>query len=116
MLQDSVGPSSREDRYAGIRALWLKVIIRAIFDWVSYRDSTKFQQKKLAEQAYNWLFNPSILFNGFDHICAILEIPPEKVRLKARSMSKEQVAKIEHLEREGFQVAPRLLSDGFEDC
>jgi hypothetical protein len=89
------------DRYAGVRALWLKVIIRAIFDWVCYRDSTKLEKRKIADNAYTWLFEPSTLFNSFENLCQFLDISPEMVRERARSMSKEQIAKIEHLEREG---------------
>ena len=48
-----------KDRYTGYRALLLKVIIRAIFDWVCYRDSTKLEKKKIADNAYQWLFEPS---------------------------------------------------------
>ena len=58
-----------KDRYAGYRALLLKVIIRAIFDWVCYRDSTKLEKLKIAESAATWLFEPSKLFNGLDNFC-----------------------------------------------
>jgi hypothetical protein len=89
------------DRYAGDRALWLKVIIRAVFDWVSYRDSNKLLQKKIAEGAEGWLFQSSTLFNSFENICLSLGVLPEDVRRWARGLSKDQVAKIEHLDREG---------------
>lgn len=87
------------DRYSGVRALWLKVIIRAIFDWVTYRDSDKLMQKKLAENAHSWLFDESELFNGFENVCVYLDVDPDHIRNRARKMSKEDVAKIEHLER-----------------
>jgi hypothetical protein len=89
-----------EDRYVGTRALWLKVIIRAVFDWVSYRDSTNIQKLKLAESARNWLFERSELFNGFENVCFQIDLSPQKVRVWARSISKDQVAKIEHLDRD----------------
>lgn len=113
VLYGTISQSSSEDRYVGIRALWLKVIIRAIFDWVSYRDSTKLQQKKLAENAHNWLFQTSELFNGLPSICEQLEIDIVRIREKARTMSKEEVAKIEHLERIATTVDdPSLLEAG----
>lgn len=96
-------PSTHE-RYAGVRALWIKVIIRAVFDWVSYRDSPRLMQKKLAESAALWLFQPSELFNGFENVCYYLDVDPSLVRRWARTMSREQVAKIEHLEREQRQL------------
>lgn len=87
-------------RYAGVRALWMKVIIRAVFDWVTYRDSTKLDKMKYAESAYNWLFKKSFLFNSFENVCKLLDIDPEKVRHNASRMTKDDVAKIEHLERD----------------
>lgn len=102
-----------DDRYAGVRALWIKVIIRAVFDWVAYRDSSRLIQRKLADSAYTWLFKPSDLFNSFENVCHMLDIDPERVRRWANTMSKDQVAKIEHLERypsAGRDVGPALLS------
>jgi hypothetical protein len=88
------------DRYVGYRALWMKVVIRAAFDWVSYRDSTKLEHKKIAEYAFTWLFTPSELFNSFENICQAVDLPPDKIRAWARKLTKEHVAKIEHLERD----------------
>lgn len=101
MYQNSYPTSGSGDRYAGVRTLWLKVIIRAIFDWVTYRDSPRLMQKKLAESAASWLFEDSELFNGFENICGNLDVNPEDIRERARAMSKDDVAKIEHLERSG---------------
>lgn len=107
--------SDSKDRYTGYRALLLKVIIRAIFDWVCYRDSLKLEKKKMAESAHSWLFESSTLFNGFENFCTILDISPERVREKARRMSKEQVAKIEHLERDGGYDERALLVGGGDE-
>jgi len=78
----------------------MKVIIRAAFDWVSYRDSTKLDKLKDAESGYRWLFEDSELFNSFDTICQLVDLPVDKVRRWVSSLTKEHVAKIEHLERE----------------
>jgi glutamate/tyrosine decarboxylase-like PLP-dependent enzyme len=88
-----------DDRYVGIRALWIKVIIRAIYDWVTYRDSTKLQQIKRAEGAEIWIFRPSELFNSFESACHYVGLDPDRVRTRIRSMSREDVGKIEYLER-----------------
>lgn len=61
-------------------------------------------QKKLAESAALWLFQPSELFNGFENVCYYLDVEPSLVRRWAKTMSREQVAKIEHLEREQRQL------------
>jgi hypothetical protein len=93
-------PQRGVDRYVGYRALWMKVIIRAAFDWVSYRDSQKLEQRKVAEFAFVWLFKPSQLFNSFENICHLVDLPPEKIRRWAKKLTKDHVAKIEHLERD----------------
>lgn len=87
-------------RYAGVRALWMKVIIRAVFDWVTYRDNTKLDKRKYAESAHEWIFKKSLLFNSFDNICRYLDIDPDRIRLQAQKMTKDDVAKIEHMERD----------------
>jgi len=87
-------------RYAGTRALWMKVIIRAVFDWVTYRDNTKVDKKKYAESAHEWLFKKSILFNSFENICKNLDLDPERIRKQTLKMTKDDVAKIEHMERD----------------
>jgi hypothetical protein len=108
------------DRYVGYRALWMKVVIRAAFDWVSYRDSTKLEHKKIAEYAYVWLFTPSELFNSFENICQAVDLPPDKIRAWARKLTKEHVAKIEHLERDStnpvaLAEAERRLIEGCDE-
>lgn len=98
-----------EDRYAGYRAMWLKVIIRAVFDWVQWRDSSKLVQLKYAESAQVWLFSESDLFNGFENICHnLIGVDPERIRRWARSLTKDQITKIEHLERGGDSDLPPL--------
>lgn len=109
MLQDSIAPAGPGDRYAGFRKLWGRVIQRAIYDWVAYRDSLKLQQRKLAENAEVWLFKPSVLFNSFDNICQMLDIDPETIRHRARSFTKDEVLKAEHIERSGRRLDSVLL-------
>jgi hypothetical protein len=82
-----------------VRALWIKVIIRAVFDWVSYRESDQLGKRKMAESAANWLFEPNVTFNSFDNVCSYLDVDPGRVRCWARKITRKQVAKIEHLER-----------------
>jgi hypothetical protein len=106
MYRDSLAGPSPEMRYSGVRALWLKVVLRAIFDWVTYRDSTKLMQRKLADNAYTWLFKPSHLFNSFENICRYLDIDADTVRERAQSMTRRDIAKIEYLEREGEGPCP----------
>lgn len=108
MLQDSTAPAGPGDRHAGFRKLWGRVIQRAIYDWVAYRDSSKLAQRKLAENAETWLFGPSALFNSFENICHLLDLSPEIVRQRARSFTKDEVLKAEHIDRTGSRELKKL--------
>lgn len=114
-------PQRSVDRYVGYRALWMKVIIRAAFDWVSYRDSLKMEHLKEAERAHKWLFDNSELFNSFENICHLVDLPPDKLRSWVKTLTKEHVAKIEHLERESLsplsllEAERRLIENLIED-
>ncbi len=101
MFQDSIAPAGPGDRYAGFRKLWGRVIQRAIYDWVAWRDSSKLEKKKQAELAAIWLFKPNLLFNGFENICRMLDIDPDHVRARARTFTIEDVLKAEHIDRTG---------------
>lgn len=97
------------DRYVGYRALWMKVIIRAAFDWVSYRDSNKLELRKIADSSYHWIFEPNRLFNSFENVCQLVGLAPSTIRSWVRTLTKEHVAKIEHLEREPNGTGPVTL-------
>lgn len=79
--------------------LWFKVIIRAIYDYITYRDSSKLQHKKIAESAEIWLFHQSEVFNSFSNLCLYLSLNPVIVRQRILKMSKEDAKKIEYLDR-----------------
>jgi|SRR6267154_2304933 len=109
MLQTNTPYAGPGDRYAGFRKLWFRVIQRAIYDWVAWRDSSKLDKKKQAELAEVWLFKPSILFNGFDNVCHLLDVDPEAIRNRARAFTKEEVLKAEHIERSGRRLDSILV-------
>lgn len=106
--REPVTHSAPHDRYVGYRALWMKVIIRAAFDWVSYRDSDKLDKLKDAESGHNWIYGKGCLFNSFENICHMIDLPPEKIRAWAKKLTKDQVNKIEHLERDS-SISPEAL-------
>jgi thymidylate synthase ThyX len=112
MYQDPIS-SSRDDRYMGYRALWLKVVVRAVFDYVTYKDCSKLDKKRLADTAETWLFKPNICFNGFENICRMLDIDPDRVRERALSLSQADVDRIKHYERVLESQGPRELLAGF---
>jgi len=99
MLEAHEPSNELEKRYAGVRAMWAKVIIRAMYDWAAYRDSDKLPLRKVADGAARWLFSTSESLNSLENICYMLEISPQIVREKARTMTKSEVSKIEHVDR-----------------
>lgn len=88
------------ERHVWIRLLWRKVIIRAIYDYVLWKDSISVRKRHDAQDAARWLFEPSDLNNSFEHICFYADVDMEKVRSWARRATKDQVRKLEHIERE----------------
>jgi len=107
---------------AGICAFWIKVVTRAAFDWVSYKESNKVDLKKLADEAYKWLFLPSNMSNSFEEVCSMLDLEVGTVRKWVQSLTKDQIAKMEHLERESklhvkslCAVVSYLKDDPYED-
>lgn len=90
---------SIKNRYSGIRLLWFKVIIRAAFDVVVFKDHKVLEKRAWARGAWAWMTSSSKDFNSFLHLCSILDISPLKVRAWASSLSKDQVSKFEHVDR-----------------
>lgn len=102
---DAAPCRDNDDRYAGIRLLLMKIIIRAMFDYASYKDHPRLERRKEAESARKWLFEKSHYPNSFENMCLMLNLNPKKIRERAAVMTKEDVAKIEFKDR-------RPVSDG----
>ena len=105
MFDSMPGRDPNDDRYSGVRILLMKVIIRAMFDWASYKDHPKMEKRKDAESARTWLFEKSNHPNSFENLCLMLGLNPKRIRERASVMTKEDVAKIEFKDR-------RPVSDG----
>lgn len=107
LLDDSEwDPESTEEQIAAsrCRALLLEVIRRAAHDWILYRTHDRLQLRQIAEDAYIWLFEEtpshpwgrirSTQGNGltsFLTICELLDLDPDFVRERARSMTVQQI-------------------------
>ena len=52
----SLDPALIEQEITGCKTLLLEVIRRAAYDWVLYRTSRRMLHKRMAEDAYTWLF------------------------------------------------------------
>lgn len=92
-------PYRSVERYAGSQALWMKVIQRAAYDYASYKDDPDLKKRKEADSAYKWMFEPSYLFNSFETGCKFLGVPPEPIRVWAKKLTKQEVRKMEHVDR-----------------
>lgn len=103
------------ERYSGHKALWLRVIIRAAFDLASYKNDPRLGLRKYADNAQKWLFDRSYLFNSFENVCIMLNLPPEPIRHWATSLTKEEVQKMEHLERGSTKTLAGVLPSMSKD-
>lgn len=98
------------------RLLWIKVILRAAYDWVLYRNSKNSINRKIAKDAHSWLFevaktkrkfiiNGEIealrieLFNSLENICGFLDLDVDSVRKFAKTLTRDDIKKQEFLER-----------------
>lgn len=99
---DPIGDKMREAE--GARALLLEIVRRAAYDWVLYRQSTRLDQKALAEDAYTWLFvedeehpnwdlreKDEKEITGFVAICDALDLSAERVRKYVRALTPNRV-------------------------
>lgn len=88
----------------GARTLLQEVMKRATYDWVLYRNSTKLEQKALADDAYTWLFqeepghhyanvrkSEGKSLTSFLSICDVFDVDPEVLRRKFKLLTIERV-------------------------
>lgn len=92
-----------------MRLLWIKAIIRAAFDYALYKGHRDLKLRKFALDAERWLFEPSRLINSLESICQALDINIDLVRTFSRRVTREQVKKMEFLERAGSRDSTRAL-------
>lgn len=84
------------------RLLWFKVILRAIYDYVLYKNSKSVSLKRLGEKASKWLFRDYVRnapFQSFQNICQELDLSTEAIRDLARKLPRSKIVKIEFLGR-----------------
>ena len=88
----------------GARALLVEVMKRAAYDWVLYRNSLRLDQKRLAEDAYTWLFleeeghaawrqrqEEGKRLTSFLSICEDFDLDPEILRDRFRTLTPKRV-------------------------
>lgn len=96
------------------RILWAKVIVRAAYDYALWRSSPDSRLRRFAEDAERWLFDPSDpnLELSFENICFAFDFPVEKIRKKTRTLTREDVKKLEFRERQGRSEMLGEISGG----
>lgn len=114
----------------GCKALLLEVVRRAAYDWVLYRTSRRLQYKKLAEDAFLWLFSESPgdvrwteramsqkSITSFVAICEALDLDPDAVRVQIRKLTIKNVMSVgrpAEYRRTEWREEERLLSPAIE--
>jgi hypothetical protein len=91
----------------GCKVLLLEVVRRAAYDWVLYRTSRRMLHKKLAEDAYTWLFeegpgHPNWIerertgkfITSFIAICNELDLDADTVRSYVRKLTVKNVMSV----------------------
>ena len=101
-----------EEYFTPCRVMWIKVIIRAAYDYALWRDSSDLRQRKYAHDAAKWLFDEDDhLLNSFKSICFLCRLPEEELKVWARKLTRAQVKKFEFLERNGKDFVTAALRD-----
>lgn len=102
-LEDDTVTQNSQDA-AGSQALLIEVVKRAAFDWVLYRSSSRLEQRKIAEDAYTWLFQEEEdhphwavrvaegkVVTSFLSICDVFDISPDVLRKKIKTLDPQRV-------------------------
>lgn len=90
-------PSYNAEHYWPIQALWARVIVKAICDYANFREAKTFKGKREFKKVSAWLFGEE---TGFFAVCEAAGWQPAMVRKRALSMTKDEVRKIEHRDRD----------------
>lgn len=116
LVDDEIIQPRKDELYENFRLLWIKVILRATYDWVLYRDSKSRAAQRVAENAFRWLFEDyfekirhkekgQIIvklerpFNSLQFLCEELDLDIISVRAFAKRLNKKQIRKLEFFTR-----------------
>ena len=101
------------EQLEGFKLIWYKVILRAIYDYVLYKESRNKSLKRLADGAEKWLFlsaretsrkNISLLpFNSLENLCTLLDLDMGEVRKFASKLNRTDIRKIEFFQRNKYK-------------
>lgn len=112
----------------GFKLIWYKVILRAVYDYVLYRESKNRSLKRLADSATKWLFlsaleDGSIIrngskvrgkllpFNSLESLCVILDLDIEEIRKFAKKLTRKDIRKIEFFQRGKYKPRKKVQDE-----
>lgn len=90
-------PSYVAEHFWPYKALWARVLVKAICDYVVFREAKTLKQKREFKKVSHYLFEED---PGFLIHCAAAGWSPTMVRKRALAMTKDEVRKIEHRDRD----------------
>lgn len=82
------------ERFESVRVLWVAVVQRAIFDYITYKDSTT--SRLDFRTAERFLFSDE---GGLVDLCQVMGWPLQAMRRRAKEMTKNEVRKMDFRER-----------------
>lgn len=97
----------QKQEVSGCKALLLEIIRRAAYDWVLYRGSSSIRLRKIAEDAFTWLFTEEPghhlweerqkagdHFTSFFSLCELLELDPDIVRDRVKQLTIKDILNV----------------------
>jgi len=109
------------------RVLLLEIVRRAAYDWVLYRNSRRLENRKLAHEAYTWLFveapghphwqqrkTDGYEAFSFISICETLGLDLEEVRARLRTITARDIQTLGRPPTRRRLPPPRTESDYLE--
>lgn len=100
--REGCGVDHNRQRYSPYKTLWMRVFIRAAFDYAQYKTSKDLRSRRLAEDAYRWIFEENHDECSLQNICESFELPLDMLRAWAKRLNKDDVKKMEQLDRKGL--------------
>lgn len=96
--------TDHEERTEPSRVLWAAVLQRAIFDYVTHKDSST--SRLNFRTAERFLFSDD---SGLVDICQVLGWPLNLMRARARSMTRNEVRKMDFRDKGDRKTAAKTL-------
>lgn len=103
-------PSYNAEHFWPIWALWARVIVKAVCDYANFREAKTLKGKREFVKVSSWIFGGEE--TGFLEVCEVVGWQPKMVRDRARAMTKDEVRKIEHRDRDPVLFLKGTASNG----